>query len=151
MSQWERSRDRYAGTGRGMFYILADFGVTVAPWPKLFGIDKETAKAKTNPDWNYLLGKRISEGKKQKFCCGKIAEGVCCCGGWTHTDMQVSAVHNMTNCIDWLMISRKVLTAPNLEAVQIISRIVDQRRAPNGFIVKTYMVWSTCPLYPRSM
>lgn len=53
-----------------MFYIVADFGSVSVPWPKLFGIDKDTAKARVNPDWKALLANNITTGKKQRFCCG---------------------------------------------------------------------------------
>ncbi|KAJ8088315.1 hypothetical protein PM082_022387 [Marasmius tenuissimus] len=51
------------------------------PFPKQFSIDKKL-------DWWNLLRRYVSDGKKIKFCCGKLAEelGICWYGGWAHDE-----------------------------------------------------------------
>ena len=57
------------------------------PIMKTFSIDKSVASARviTGPWWPPLRH-ILENGKKMKFCCGKIEGGGCCCGGWVHED-----------------------------------------------------------------
>lgn len=87
----------YAGTG--IYMLVADFvdvvddenmkrdvTMTMVPFHKGFGFDRTRARARPNLNWRPLFVEAIEEGKRMKFCCGKVEaeEGVCCCGGWTH-------------------------------------------------------------------
>ena len=74
--------------GTAMIVTSAVFSQTplvALPVFKCFAITKTVAKARviTGPWWPPLRD-ILENGKKMKFCCGKI-EGVgCCCGGWVH-------------------------------------------------------------------
>lgn len=80
----------YGGTG--MYMLHADFNTTVVPFAKIFNFDKATANAEPHPEYGRLYTEYITEGKKMRFCCGQIAEGICCCGGWTHVKGQLVSV-----------------------------------------------------------
>lgn len=76
--------------GTGAYVLMVKFAPSplagALPFWKHFGIDKEHARAtpaRTHP-WDQLR-ENVHEGKRQKFCCGRV-EGLptCCCGGWTH-------------------------------------------------------------------
>lgn len=90
LSRMEYGRD-YGGTGT--YYLIADFsgietcadiGIAHVPFSKEFYFGKAVARAKPNSEWRRLFIEAVEEGKRMKFCCGKVEEGVCCCGGWTH-------------------------------------------------------------------
>ena len=81
----ERGSDYY---GTLMFMVLAVFSespMLAIPIIKYFSIDKSVASARviTGPWWPPLRH-ILENGKKMKFCCGKIEGGGCCCGGWVH-------------------------------------------------------------------
>ncbi|KAA1476450.1 hypothetical protein DENSPDRAFT_913946 [Dentipellis sp. KUC8613] len=82
----KRLEARYAGTGT--YIVYADFDTYKFPYAKAFAIDRDVASARRNPDWAPLLVEYITQGKKPRFCCGKLEEGGCCCGGWTHAEYQ---------------------------------------------------------------
>jgi len=76
--------------GTLMIMVFGFFSITPLvsfPVMKTFSIDKSVASAKVKTLFWWLPLRQILEnGKKMKFCCGKI-EGVgCCCGGWVHED-----------------------------------------------------------------
>ncbi|KAI9059375.1 hypothetical protein FKP32DRAFT_1606082 [Trametes sanguinea] len=82
---------RYWGTGGYLLSVRfrkgpVDLGEDYVPFWKHFGIDQERAHAR--PACRHPLDQleeNVREGRKIRFCCGKI-EGLptCCCGGWTH-------------------------------------------------------------------
>ncbi|TFY78531.1 hypothetical protein EWM64_g5479 [Hericium alpestre] len=73
----------YAGTGT--YCIIAVFDTMVANMtPHKFVIDRPVSRAKRHPEWYALLRDYITQGRKMRFCCRKLAAGTCCCGGWTH-------------------------------------------------------------------
>ncbi|KAI9060747.1 hypothetical protein FKP32DRAFT_1577368 [Trametes sanguinea] len=79
--------DQYWGTGAYILVVRFDPETTaVIPFWKHFGIDKDTAQARPAcRNAICQLVENIREGRKMRFCCGKV-EGLptCCCGGWTH-------------------------------------------------------------------
>ncbi|KAG6915637.1 hypothetical protein DXG01_010638 [Tephrocybe rancida] len=81
----EMGRDYYGTT---IFLIMAEFSPSVMRMrPKCFSINKTTARAKViSGPWWPPLRYMMENGKRMRFCCGKI-EGVgCCCGGWVHEE-----------------------------------------------------------------
>lgn len=80
----------YAATGA--YYLAVKFRdgpeVGYIPFWKHFGIDdwRWNALVSVRHPWD-IFKENIGEGKRMKFCCGKLAPelGTCCCGGWTHT------------------------------------------------------------------
>ena len=73
-----------------MFMVLAEFSkipLLTIPIIKYFSISNYVASARviTGPWWPPLRN-ILENGKKMKFCCGKIEGGGCCCGGWVHED-----------------------------------------------------------------
>lgn len=94
--------DLYWGTGG---YVLAirfnpDKRDAVPFW-KHFGIDRDSAKARPacGSPLNQLRT-NLHEGKRMKFCCGKL-EGLptCCCGGWTHEIVSIISTSPAANCM----------------------------------------------------
>ncbi|PIL30060.1 hypothetical protein GSI_07637 [Ganoderma sinense ZZ0214-1] len=87
----EMGDDLYWGTGAYLLIVrFRPSTVNVCydgvPFWKHFGIDKIHANARPvcrNPIEQ--LKENLTEGRKMKFCCGRL-EGLptCCCGGWTH-------------------------------------------------------------------
>lgn len=75
--------DQYYGTAT--ILILAVFSTNPfisIPVFKTFSIDKTVASANVTPiPWWTPLRYIMENGKKMKFCCGKIEGGGCCCGG----------------------------------------------------------------------
>ena len=58
--------------------------VTV-PLMKFFSIPKDAAKAKViSGPWWIPLRWILENGERLRFCCRKLDEGICCCGGWLH-------------------------------------------------------------------
>lgn len=83
----ENGSDYY---GTLMFMVNAVFSespMVSVPILKYFSITKHVASARViSGPWWPPLRHILENGKKMKFCCGKI-EGVgCCCGGWVHED-----------------------------------------------------------------
>ncbi|KAF8917982.1 hypothetical protein CPB85DRAFT_1284321 [Mucidula mucida] len=80
----------YRGTGFLMISFLYQFAKDVKEhevfFPKFFNFNKDTGRGIPNPEWRQALARNLDEGRKIKFCCGKVVElvGGCCCGGWTH-------------------------------------------------------------------
>ena len=91
MGRMEMGDDNYWGTGAYLLMVRfrpnrVGFGVDGIPFWKHFGIANVYANARLacgNP--LDQLEENLTEGRKMKFCCGKL-EGLptCCCGGWTH-------------------------------------------------------------------
>jgi len=81
----EMGNDYY---GTAMIVVTAVFSMSPLvslPVFKCFAISKSVASARViSGPWWPPLRDILENGKKMKFCCGKI-EGVgCCCGGWVH-------------------------------------------------------------------
>jgi hypothetical protein len=76
--------------GTLMYAVVAVFSenpMVSALIPKYFSINKYVASARViDGPWWPPLRHILENGKKMKFCCGKMEEGVCCCGGWVHKD-----------------------------------------------------------------
>ena len=91
MGKREMGDGHYWGTGAYLLMVRfrphqVQVGADGIPFWKHFGIDRIHARARPacrNP--LDQLEENLAEGRKMKFCCGKI-EGfpTCCCGGWTH-------------------------------------------------------------------
>ena len=76
--------------GTAMIMIFAFFSETpyiVIPIKKVFAIQKPTAQMKvTQTPWWIPLRDIMENGKKMRFCSGKLEGGGCCCGGWVHSE-----------------------------------------------------------------
>ena len=94
--------------GTGVYLLMIKFrkgknvpGEGFVPLWKHFGIDKLRANAvpacRSPVD---QLTENLEEGRRPKFCCGKV-EGMptCCCGGWTH-----EVVSTQSCCHCWCML-----------------------------------------------
>ncbi|KAG6819965.1 hypothetical protein H0H93_006941 [Arthromyces matolae] len=79
----EMGNDYY---GTAAFIVIAMFASGAQSMVnKSFSIDKTVARAKVmDGAWWLPLRDIMENGKKMKFCCGKIEGGGCCCGGWVH-------------------------------------------------------------------
>ena len=129
--------DSYQGTGTYVLHIL--FGAedrTFRPGQtipfflsKHFSIEDRQAVADVAcRDPFQQLKENVDEGKKIRFCCG-VVPGLsqCCCGGWTHDQLEVSQVHgSKMNSVDRRSLARsRVRTSSNIFTASLVAITAD--------------------------